>query len=117
MAEVAGLDALLPENNLRNLVVIELDEKIKKFESESIDSMSLKTLSDWVKWADQVPATLKRAIKSLKSGQILLTQENLAPFSQLLFAAAQKARLQKFLKGLPSNRQASMNMSLETALQ
>jgi hypothetical protein len=107
LAEIAGLNALLPENNLRNLVIFQLDEKIKKFESESIDSMSLKTLSEWVKWADRVPDTLKRAIKSLKSGQLLLTRENLTPFSQLLLATAQKAKFQKFLKELPSMKQSA----------
>ena len=97
-----GLQALLPENNLRTLVILELEQKIKVFESVNIDSTSLKMLSEWVKWVDQVPATLNRAIKSLKVGQLLLTEENLSSFSRLPLATAQKSRFQKYLKSLKS---------------
>lgn len=99
-AEIAGMNALLPENNLRNLMTIELEEKIKVFESMNIDSMNFKTLGEWVKWVEQVPVLMKRAITSLKSGQLLLTQENLAPFSQRLLQSSQKSSFQKYLKSL-----------------
>lgn len=102
LAEISGLDALLPENNLRELMIIELDEKIKVFESTNIDSMNLKTLGEWVRWIDQVPVTLKRAMRSLKNGQLFLTQQNLTPFSKLLLKGSQKSSFQIYLKSLKS---------------
>ncbi len=100
IAEIAGLDALQPENNLRNLLVFELEEQIKHFEAEDIDLMNFETLHRWVKWVEGVEANLNRAIKAVKSGRRLLTQENLSPFSKIIRNADDISLFKKYLKSL-----------------
>jgi hypothetical protein len=83
-AEVAGLEALYPENDLRDLLVLELGERIKKFEEESIDALSYESLRKWAKWIGTIDATIDKASASIASGRRLLSPENLEPFAHIL---------------------------------
>ncbi|MDA8258299.1 MAG: hypothetical protein M0Z99_22170 [Betaproteobacteria bacterium] len=102
IAEIEGLEALFPENDLRNLLVIELDEKIKAFEGENIDSLTFEQLRRWAKWIGTVDATLQTAAASLESGRRLLQRENLEPFARIIRDRRDEAQFEKYLKSLES---------------
>jgi hypothetical protein len=100
VAEVQGLEALYPENDLRELLVIELEEKIKAFEEESIDALTFEPLRRWAKWIGTVDSTLQTAARSLESGRRLLRSENLAPFIRIVKERQDEAQFEKYLKSL-----------------
>jgi len=78
IAEIRGLDALDPENNLKQLLVLKIEE-IKEFEGKEIDSMSSKELRQWAKWADTFDEALEKAQTAIVAHRALLTPENLEP--------------------------------------
>ncbi len=83
VAEIVGIEALYPENNLRELLVIQLEENIKIFSARDIDQMTYDELARWKKWAVSVDLTLERACASVVSGRVLLASENLIPLLKL----------------------------------
>lgn len=102
VAIVDGLEALYPENDLRQLLVIDLDEKLKAFEAENIDTMSFDALRRWAKWTGTVDTTIKRAAEAIRHGRRLLTRDNLKPFDRLLSDSESHANFNDYLKHLPS---------------
>lgn len=76
-AELSGIEALYPENDLRNLLALELTNKIKSFQSVDIDQMTAKELSTWAKWATNVEVTLNKAEVVIGIGKRLLKVDNL----------------------------------------
>lgn len=103
IADVQGLDALYPENDLRQLLVIGLEERVKKFEMEEIDSLSYEPLRSWANWIGTVESTLAQATRSIESGQLLLRGENLRPFDRVLTDHDDRAIFSAFLKDLTSS--------------
>lgn len=81
---VAGLEALYEENDLLKLLVVDLSENIKLFETLKIDTLTRTQLRHHAKWAGTAQATLERAVSALASARRFLTLENLAPFAQVV---------------------------------
>jgi hypothetical protein len=79
IGEVFGMDALYKENDLKDLLVLELVERIKEFEGQDIDLMSRPKLRQAAKWAGSVETTLDRAVRALASARLFLTTQNLQP--------------------------------------
>lgn len=100
IAEIAGLDALYPENNLRDLLVIELEEQIKTFDEEDIDSMSYERLRKWARWIGTIEGTLERATQVIESGRRLLKSENLQPLETMLRDKVDITLFRQYLKRL-----------------
>lgn len=103
IADVQGLDALYPENDLRQLLVFDLEERIKKLEMEKIDSLSYEPLRSWANWIGTVESTLAHATRSIESGQLLLREENLRPFDRVLANQDDRATFSAFLKDLTNS--------------
>lgn len=100
IAEVAGVDALYPENDLRNLLVKDLETNIKQFREKDIDSLTYEELNYWVKWVGTVEITLERAKSAVESGKRLLSPSNLSPFVKVLTKQGDINSFGDFLKGL-----------------
>jgi len=100
ISEIAGLEALYPENDLRTLLVIELVENVKSFEEQDIDTLTYEALRKWSKWTGTIDATLEKSVQAIAVGRRLLTPENLEPFTRILRDADDISRLQKYLKQL-----------------
>jgi hypothetical protein len=80
---IRGIEALYPENNLRELLVVQILDELKAFKKLSIDELSSAQLSRWKKWATSVDLTLDKINASIDHGRVLLTKENLEPLSRL----------------------------------
>ena len=100
IAELAGLDALYPENDLRELLVKDLEENIKSFKESDIDQMTHEQLDYWVKWASKVEVTVERANGIVESGNRLLSMNNLSTFLQILGKQEEVNKFRNFLRGL-----------------
>lgn len=100
VADIDGLQALYPENDLKTLLVLDLETKLQEFKEKDIDSLSYEELRRWVKWADSVENTLERAANAVSLGGTLLAPANLEPFNQVLTGREDKALFRSYLKGL-----------------
>ena len=105
VAEIQGLEALFSENDVRQLLVIDLEEKLKEFEDQSIDLLAFEPLRRWAKWIGGVENTLQRAASSVESGRKLLRAENLEPFSRIIRERQNEAIFQKYLQSLSTSGQ------------
>jgi hypothetical protein len=105
IAEIVGLEALYLENDLKELLVVELQENIKKFEEEDIDQLSFEALRRWAKWIGAVEATLERALSSIASGRRLLVASNLEPLARVVLEPEGVAQFKKYIKSLPTEAQ------------
>ncbi|GGY05583.1 hypothetical protein GJV26_18280 [Massilia dura] len=103
VAEIQGLEALYQENDLRELLVVQLEEKIKEFKKVKIDDLQVKDLNRWSKWVQSIKPTLDTARDSVAFGRLLLTQSNLKPLLHKIDSAdpRDEERLRGFLTTLP----------------
>jgi hypothetical protein len=96
---IAGLEALDPKNDLKKLLVYELQEKAKTFDEYSIDNLTKSELSDWAKWVRRIDATFEEVQSALQSARRFLTRENLSPFLKI-GTVEQAFEFQRYLKKL-----------------
>jgi hypothetical protein len=102
IAVIFGLEALFPENDLRKLVTIEIEENIKAFKKLTIDKLTHSELSRWGKWVSSLESTKDRLKVSMQAGSDLLKSSNLKPFREILSKRVDFAAFDKFLKKLPT---------------
>lgn len=100
VAEIIGLQALYAENDLRALLVLDLEAKLHAFKDKDIDALTYDELRHWTKWADTVENILEKAANAVSLGGDLLTQSNLKPFSRILTKKEDIALFNTYLKGL-----------------
>lgn len=100
IGQVAGLEALYPENDLRDLLVLDLGTRIREFRDLEIDSLTHSELKRWVKWVTGVEVTLERSAVIVNSGKALLTAKNLDPLLRALATSAEKTQFREFLRSL-----------------
>ncbi len=100
IAELQGMDALSPENDLRQLLVLDIEQRLRDFESLEIDSMTSGALSHWNKWVTSIEPTLDRATAAVEAGRRLLRLENLQPLLSLLDERDQIDMMKKYLASL-----------------
>lgn len=97
---VAHLDALSKENDLRELLIVDLEENLRAFAPLNIDQMTPAELKRWAKWAAGVPFTLERAEAALGKCRALLTVVNLAPLEVVIADLSDMDDFRKFLASL-----------------
>ena len=102
IGEIAGLDVFYPENNLRVLLVDEVEERIKALNAANIDTLTYEQLRKWSKWLGGLEAVLDWAVQTVRSGRVLLRQSNLSPLSEAVeLNTEDHQHFHKFLKHLP----------------
>lgn len=84
IGEIAGLHALYPENDLRQLLVLDVEARLREFKEKDIDCLPYEELRHWVKWADSVEGTIEKAARAIDIANELLTPTNLEPFVRVL---------------------------------
>ncbi|WMY11757.1 hypothetical protein [Paraburkholderia phenoliruptrix] len=97
---VGYLEALNPENDLREMLVIDLDENLKAFSQLDIDQLSHAQLQRWAKWVSGVDATIERAELAVLKYRELLRPANLTVFAVLLPDDGEELQFRRFLDSL-----------------
>lgn len=100
IADIAGLQVLDKANDLREILILDLGERIKAFEPLNIDTMTSKELAAWSKWAGTVEQRIDAARQSMEAGFILLTKANLEPFMQIVDREEERKSFHKYLNSL-----------------
>jgi hypothetical protein len=84
VGSIAGFQALYPDNDLRNLLVLQIEEVLREFKTMNIDVLSHDQLKRWSKWAGSVESILEKAATAMQYGLALLTSDNLEQFNQVM---------------------------------
>lgn len=100
IADIAGIQALYSENDLKALLVLNLEGNLQVFKSKDIDSLSFDDLRYWTKWVNNIENIMERAVTAVTLGNALLSRSNLEPFIQLLTKRDDIALFRSYLKGL-----------------
>ncbi|MDP2028473.1 MAG: hypothetical protein Q8K12_02420 [Thiobacillus sp.] len=100
VADIAGLQALYPENNVKDLLVLDLEANLRELKDKDIDSLAYDELRRWAKWADSVENTMERVANAVAHGGVLLAQSNLEPFSRVLVKREDNSLFRAYLRGL-----------------
>lgn len=77
LGELAGLEALFPENNLKAILIDDVSVQLKAFADVDIDALAFEPLSKWARWFGGLDATFDKAAQVIRSGRALLTHTNL----------------------------------------
>ena len=102
IGRIGHLDALRAENDLREILIVDLESNLKAFADLDIDNLLPSQLSFWSKWVSGVERSLERASESIRLGRALLTRENLAPLATLASDPIEVAQFAAYLAGLDS---------------
>jgi hypothetical protein len=81
---IDGIAALYPENNLRTILVTNLDAPLADFAKVDVDVLTAHELAHWAKWIDSVEPNLKAAEEALAFGNRLLERDNLEQLALLI---------------------------------
>lgn len=100
IAHIDGMQALYPDNDLKSLLVLNLQKNLTAFKLKDIDILSYEDLRHWTKWVGSMERKLEKALDVVKYGNALLTQLNLEPFNQVLSNDDEKKIFKAYLKGL-----------------
>jgi len=100
VAEISGVEALYLENDLRELLVIELGNKINELKENDIDQMSFEELRRWAKWIGTVENTIDNSVSIVEQGKRLLNTSNLEPFLKIIDLKKDENLFKKFLQSI-----------------
>jgi hypothetical protein len=98
---VAGIEALYRENDLRDLLVTDLESRLEQLEQLDPDVLSEKSLRDWAAWVNQVERKLQSAEQVMQSCHKFLTQRNLAQLSAIAPRNDERKEFVRFVASLP----------------
>ena len=98
---VQGLGVLFPENDLRQILVIDLLPKLVQLKQLSVDTMREADLASWDKWAAGIDRKLDQAEKVIHEGTLLLRKSNLAQLDKLLEERNDRKIFGHFISKLP----------------
>lgn len=79
-----GLAALFDENDLRRLLVSDIQPQLKTLSELDIDTVTFRDLRYWAKWCAEYDEKMSRAQNVIDQGRKLLTFDNLAQLEHLL---------------------------------
>lgn len=103
VADIEGVQALYPNNDVRALLIDDLATTLGKLSDTNVDALTYNELRNWTKWLDTVESTLERAEAAVGFGRQLLTPVNLEPFYTVLTKRDEKDLFRKFLSTLSSD--------------
>ena len=96
-----GFEALYPENDLRELLVIGIEAKLQEFAKLQIVNLTHTELRAWTKWTSDVETNLDRAEAVLRAGRKLLNASNLDLLADAQADRADAAAFRAFCRQLP----------------
>lgn len=103
VADIVGVQALYPDNDIRALLIDDLATHLSKLSDTNVDALTYNELRKWTTWLDTVERTLERVEIAISFGRQLLTSTNLKPFEILLTKRDEKDMFRKFLNTLSTS--------------
>ncbi|MBQ0796238.1 hypothetical protein [Zhongshania sp.] len=93
LGELASIEALFPENNLKELLISGLAVRLAELDNIEVLALDGIELKKWYDWCNDAPRLLERAITALNLGLIFHSPENLALLKLLPAKSIDKKQL------------------------
>lgn len=100
VSELVCIDCLYKENDLRTLVIIDIEEGLRKFSGIDIDELSFSELKYWSKWKGGIDSKIDRAEKVVIRGNDFIREDNLSCLFYLVEDKDDKAALMGVIKDI-----------------
>ena len=100
IADIAGLGIMSSVEGLRELLVLELQDKLKIFPHERIDKLTDQELKDWNKWHQNISSTKNKIEQLIEEGMRFFEYDNLKHFEKILYDETDKRMWNEFLTPL-----------------
>jgi hypothetical protein len=91
---------LNPRNDLRQILILDLEVKLSDFRKQNIDLLSHVDLQRWGKFVSEVPGQIERAEQAIEQGQKFLNVTNLSILRRLVSEKSDLIQFDQFLKSL-----------------
>lgn len=92
-----GIEVLFQENDLRDLLVIDIEENLKSLADLDLDNATFRDLQRWSKWCGEFDEKLENSESAVSAGRMLLSKDNLM---QLLPVLQDQKEVSEFRKWL-----------------
>ena len=92
-----GIASLYHENDLREILILDVEQNLKKLTEVDVDQATSKELSSWSKWCHELEDKLNRVREAVRSGRLLLARENLDQLYELIPDAKDLTSYKKWL--------------------
>ena len=93
-----GMPVLYAENEIRNILILDLEERLKEFHSVDIDTATRHELGRWTKWFGEVDIKLTKCKEIIATGQLFFERENIAKLAELTESAEDEKRVMDFAR-------------------
>ncbi len=100
IGHLAGISALYPEHNLRELLVLDVLKQLEHIQQLNIANLTEGELRSNSKWASDLDAKLDTAKQVMREAKILLSPPNLSKLDKLIREKDDKRTFTKFLSQL-----------------
>lgn len=100
IANVIGIEALYLENDLKKLLVDELEMELNQIQLAKIDSLSSVKLKTLAKFIGTIPTQKKKIETAINFGKQFLTHKNLIMFEKILDSNDDKELWRNFLSSI-----------------
>ncbi|MES9853630.1 MAG: hypothetical protein ABW170_17575 [Candidatus Thiodiazotropha sp. L084R] len=110
VGNLRGLETLYTENDIRKILIKDLQENLKVLSDLDISTATFSELQFWVKWCSQYEQKIESVKKSMKNGILLLNKDNLF---QLLATIENTDDVKEFKKWVNQNTLKTHNQTLK----
>ena len=92
-----GIEALFPENDLRELLIVDISQNLTLLDGFDSDSGLYRDLSHWSKWCGEFENKIFSAEKIIKQGIALLEADNLLQLTQFIDTPDEMKRFKRWV--------------------
>lgn len=97
---LSGIAVLYPENNLRNLLVVDLQTGIKRIQSLQVDSLGEYELRLHSQWASEIDSKFNTVRQTIREARALLSPANVSKLELAIEKKEDKQLFSKFVSRL-----------------
>ena len=101
IANIQGIEVHYQENNLRDLIVCDLEQGINALAGSDIDQMNFSELRKWSKWVNSFGVKFEKARAIVAAGRRFFIESNLLPFRTIIEDPDDAKQFQKLIAALP----------------
>lgn len=95
-----GLSFLYKENNLRDLIILDIESGFKTISELDINAEEFKNLKDWSKWCSEFESKLEKSKSIINTGVTFLEKDNLLQLGYLISDTAERKEYKNFITNL-----------------
>lgn len=93
-----GLPVLYTENNIREILIKDLEVGFKEFQTVVVDTATRHELGKWTKWAGEIDVKLAKCNEIIEVGRAFFDRENIAKLSELTESSEDESRVMAFAR-------------------